>query len=68
LIKLLNPKFLITLSSKDEIGHLIFHEEGQRVNLRCIDFYADFKSACGAVINIEFEEKNKMNYDPKKVL
>lgn len=40
------PKYPITLSSKNEMPNLEVHTNGQRVNLRCEDFYDDFRSAC----------------------
>jgi hypothetical protein len=40
------PKFPITLSSKDEMANLEYHDNGKRVNLRCEDFYTDFRTAC----------------------
>src|SRR5579872_5113347 len=39
------PKFPLTLSSKKEMANLTVHSNNQRVNLRCEDFYADFKAA-----------------------
>lgn len=39
------PKYPITLSSKEEMTHLHEHANGTRINLRCEDFYNDFKEA-----------------------
>jgi hypothetical protein len=59
------PKPGITLSSKNERAHLERHVLfGQHcINLRCEDFYADFKEACEWVIaSISPEEsEDKMN-------
>ena len=40
------PKYPITLSSKGEMPNLEIHDNGKRINLRCEDFYVDFKNAC----------------------
>jgi len=48
LLHTVTPMYGITLSSKDEEAHLV--ESGNRLNLRCEDFYKDFKSACIEVI------------------
>jgi hypothetical protein len=50
-----------TLSSKDQSPHM--SESGGRVNLRCEDFYEDFKTACEAVIGMSFPAGGKMNED-----
>ena len=55
------PKYEITLSSKGEMGHMVKHTDGNRINLRCEDFYVDFKQACEEVINHNFPDKDKMN-------
>lgn len=59
------PEPGITLSSKDEMAHLERHVFlGQNcINLRCEDFYADFKEACEWVIaSISPEDtEDKMN-------
>jgi hypothetical protein len=56
------PKYPITLSSKDESAHLMLHSNGERLNLRCEDFYEDFKMACIEVIKREFPNpEDKMN-------
>lgn len=56
------PKHPITLSSKDETGHFVLHQNGKRLNLRCEDFYCDFKHACLEVVNMEFPNPDdKMN-------
>lgn len=47
---------------KNEMEHLVYLEEGTRVNLKCEDFFEDFKVACEEIICMEFDEKNKMNY------
>jgi len=54
------PKYKITLSSKNEAPNL--SEFGGRVNLRCEDFYSDFKEACEEVIAMNFTGGDKMNY------
>ena len=53
------PKNTLTLSSKNEMGHLVIH--GSKVNLKCEDFYLDFKSACEEVIAMTSFPSNKMN-------
>ena len=53
-----SPKFLITLSSKEELGHLV--ESNGRLNLKVEDFFADFKAACLHVINDTYPNGNKM--------
>jgi hypothetical protein len=53
------PKYGITLSSKNEAANLF--EYGGRVNLRCEDFYSDFKAACEEVISMNFTGNDKMN-------
>jgi hypothetical protein len=55
------PKAGLTLSSKKEMPHLHLH--GNNLNLKCEDFYIDFKKACEAVIGMGFLEGNKMNRD-----
>ncbi|MEI9909098.1 MAG: hypothetical protein WDO71_05175 [Bacteroidota bacterium] len=56
------PKYPLTLSSKNEMGHLLLHENNQRLNLKCEDFYIDFRNACLEVIAIEFiNPDDKMN-------
>ena len=56
------PKFKITLSSKEEAPHLLesIINAQQRINLKCEDFYADFKEACEWVIN-SLELQHSMN-------
>jgi len=56
-----SPKYKITLSSKDEMGHLI--EESGRINLKVEDFYSDFKLACEHVIDNTYPTGDKMNRD-----
>ena len=46
------PKYPITLSSKDEMANLTLHDNGKRINLRCEDFYHDFKTACEEVLGM----------------
>ncbi len=46
------PKYSITLSSKNEMENLSVHEDGKRINLKCEDFYTDFRAACEEVINM----------------
>jgi hypothetical protein len=53
------PKYKITLSSKNEMAHLIEHNG--RLNLRCEDFYSDFKQACEEVISRTYPAGDKMN-------
>lgn len=56
------PKSKLTLSSKNEMPHM--NIDNGRLNLRCEDFYEDFKSACEEVISKEFNDiNNKMNRD-----
>jgi hypothetical protein len=55
------PKKPLTLSSRNELGHLVLHSAPYRLNLRCEDFYVDFKNACLEVIEKEFEKGDKMN-------
>lgn len=53
------PKHQITLSSKGEMEHLrIFND---RINLRCEDFYEDFKAASNEIIEKVFPTEDKMN-------
>jgi len=53
------PKYKITLSSKNEMAHLV--EFGDRLNLRCEDFYSDIKAASEEVIAKNFADIDKMN-------
>lgn len=55
------PKIKITLSSKDQMGHLV--EAGGRLNLKAEDFYNDFKLACEYVVNKIYPTGDKMNSD-----
>lgn len=56
------PKYKLSLSSKDEAPHFYLKNGGLTVNLRCEDFYKDFRNACDEVINTQFEDlNNKMN-------
>jgi hypothetical protein len=52
-------KKTLTLSSKDEAPHLQIMGSNI-INLRCEDFYADFKNACEEVIAMETFASNKM--------
>jgi hypothetical protein len=55
------PKWPLTLSSKGECPHL-FISQNDRLNLRCEDFYHDFRNACLEIIEMEFQDPNdKMN-------
>ena len=56
-----STKMSITLSSKNEQGHLI--ETNGRLNLKVEDFYTDFKTACEFVKNDNYPVNNKMNRD-----
>ena len=53
------PKYKITLSSKDQLEHLI--EENGRLNLKVEDFYNDFKLVCENVMNNAYSAGDKMN-------
>lgn len=54
-----SPKFSITLSSKEEMPHLV--ENNGRLNFKVEDFYQDFKDACMYVIGKTYPNGNKMN-------
>ena len=54
------PKNTISLSSKDEKEHFT-NNNTPIINLRCEDFYEDFKNGCLEIIAMEFDENNKMN-------
>ena len=54
------PKNTLTLSSKDELAHLVAVTP-TKINLRCEDFYKDFKGACQEVIAMTSFQSNKMN-------
>ena len=56
-----SPKFKITLSSKDEMRHMI--EESGRLNLKVEDFYNDLKLGCEHVMNRTYPPNDKMNKD-----
>lgn len=56
-----SPKVQITLSSKQEMGHLI--ENNGRLNLKIEDFYQDFKDACNYVMTQTYPAGDKMNAD-----
>ena len=55
------PKTQITLSSKEEMGHLI--ENNGRLNLKVEDFYQDFKDACNYIRTQTYPKGDKMNAD-----
>jgi hypothetical protein len=55
------PKTQITLSSKEEMGHLI--DNNGRLNLKVEDFYQDFKDACNYILTQSYPIGNKMNAD-----
>lgn len=56
------PKYSLTLSSKNECPHMVLHDNDKRLNLRCEDFYLDFKNACEEVIKMTFHNADdKMN-------
>jgi hypothetical protein len=57
----LSPKSPITLSSKEEMKHLLEHNG--RLNFRVEDFYEDFKNACTYIINKDYPTDDKMNKD-----
>lgn len=57
----ISPKFKITLSSKNELAHMVEHNGS--LNLKVEDFYKDFKEACEFVINDNYPEGDKMNSD-----
>lgn len=54
------PKSTLTLSSKNEAKHL---EEisAKTINLKCEDFYNDFKKACEEVVEMKTFKSKKMN-------
>lgn len=54
------PKGTISLSSKNEAPHFT-DTSLPKVNLRCEDFYIDFKNACEEVIKMTSFQSNKMN-------
>ena len=53
------PGSRLTLSSKNEKENLV--KTGEITNLRCEDFYQDFKIACQEVIEMKFLDDDKMN-------
>ena len=58
------PKRTLSLSSKNEAPHLYISINGLTLNLKCEEFYEDFKKACLEVINQKFDDPNdKMNKD-----
>lgn len=54
------PKGTLSLSSKAETGHLVNISSSQ-INLKCEDFYNDFKNACLEVISLQTFSSNKMD-------
>lgn len=52
------PKNTITLSSGDEMPHL--EEHNNKVNLKCENFYNDFKNACHEILSMTTFPSNKM--------
>lgn len=56
-----SPKVQITLSSKQEMAHLIEHNG--RLNLKVEDFYSDFKDACEFVKAQTYPTGDKMSAD-----
>jgi hypothetical protein len=54
------PKNSISLSSKNQAKHLQVISSTQ-INLRCEDFYIDFKGACEEVLKMKTFKSNKMN-------
>ena len=56
-----SPKLQITLSSKQEMAHLV--ESNGRLNLKVEDFYNDFKDACNYIISQNYTNGDKMNAD-----
>jgi hypothetical protein len=57
----ISPKAQITLSSKEEMPHLV--ETNGRLNLKVEDFYADFRDACNYLVAINYPAGDKMNAD-----
>lgn len=55
------PKYSLTLSSRNEMAHLTLHDNNRRLNLKCEDFYQDFRNACQEVRQMEFLPADKMN-------
>jgi len=53
------PDYMVTLSSKQELAHLI--ERNGRINLKIEDFYNDFKNACLEVVEQSYPASDKMN-------
>lgn len=56
-----SPENQISLSSGGEKPHLIL--TGTSLNLKCENFYKDFKAACEEVISMSFPPSDKMNND-----
>ncbi|MBP1631113.1 MAG: hypothetical protein H6Q15_2006 [Bacteroidetes bacterium] len=55
------PKGTLTLSSDKEDPHLTKRSE-TIINLKCEDFYNDFKNACEEVVKMDTFISKKMNY------
>ena len=54
------PTGKITLSSRDELGHLQ-QSTNESINLKIEDFYKDFKEACEHIISMSFGPDDKMS-------
>jgi hypothetical protein len=55
------PKYPLTLSSKNQMDHLTLHGNN-RLNLKCENFYEDFRNACLEVLQMNFPlVTDKMN-------
>lgn len=57
----ISPKVQITLSSKEEMAHLV--ETNESINFKVEDFYTDFKDACKYIIEKNYPPGDKMNAD-----
>lgn len=57
----ISPKTKITLSSKQEMAHLV--ETNGRLNFKVEDFYLDFKAACEFILTETYPNGDKMNAD-----
>jgi len=54
------PKNTLSLSSNDETSHLT-QITATKINLKCEDFYNDFKNACNEVLAMTTFPSNKMS-------
>ena len=56
------PKQTVSLSSGEEMAHLVKHQKDEvdKINLKCEDFFEDFKLACEEVKNMTEFKSNKM--------